>query len=481
MSASREKRTRKEAPAKPVVKQDPKKGMPKAVKWIIGIVVTLAVLALIGVSVIFNSTYFHTHVTAVTVGEHEITPAEFNYFYREAYYSMSQQYGESNSYLSYMTDMIVEEAVSTAQKTYATYDAAVAEGYTLTEEEIADLDQELEDLAATAKSMGGNANALLASVYGKGCNTKSYRQYREVYTIAARYNNDVMEQQDTSAAVLNSYYNEHADTLDTVTYRQFYLAVTDDRDLEATTALAQTIMEEAAEDPTVMDKYALENATEDTAEYYSGENATILKNINKDSAATDVADWLFDAARQEGDTQVIEDTKGEGCYLLYFISRDNNDYNTVNIRHILVGVEEGADEEAKKAAQETAQSYLEEFQHGDKTEDSFAALAEEYSEDNADEGGLYENVHKGQMVSAFEDWCFDPSRQAGDSGIVETEYGYHVMYFVGEGENYWDLLAKNDMLNAFYTEWIEGLTADYTAERNDFGMQFITTNISTSY
>ena len=162
MSASREKRTRKEAPAKPVAKQEPaKKGMPKAVKWIIGIIVTLAALALLGISVVFGSTHFHANSTALTVGEHEISPAEFNYFYREAYYQMAQQYGDSSSYLSYMTDMIVEQAVSNVKDTYAVYDAAVAEGYTLTEEEIAELDQELQELTETASSMGGSADALL--------------------------------------------------------------------------------------------------------------------------------------------------------------------------------------------------------------------------------------------------------------------------------------------------------------------------------
>ena len=41
---------------------------------------------------------------------------------------------------------------------------------------------------------------------------------------------------------------------------------------------------------------------------------------------------------------------------------------------------------------------------------------------NASSGGLYTDIYRGQMVSEFEDWCFDPSRQAGDTGI-ETRNG----------------------------------------------------------
>ena len=40
------------------------------------------------------------------------------------------------------------------------------------------------------------------------------------------------------------------------------------------------------------------------------------------------------------------------------------------------------------------------------------------------------------MVTNFENWCFDESRQPGDSGLVRTEFGYHIMYFVGAEEGW---------------------------------------------
>ena len=61
-------------------------------------------------------------------------------------------------------------------------------------------------------------------------------------------------------------------------------------------------------------------------------------------------------------------------------------------------------------------------------------------------GGLYEDVYPGQMVDSFEEWCFAEGRKAGDTGIVETEYGYHVMYFSSHDEmSYRDMLIDNDM------------------------------------
>ena len=42
-------------------------------------------------------------------------------------------------------------------------------------------------------------------------------------------------------------------------------------------------------------------------------------------------------------------------------------------------------------------------------------------------------VNLGQMVKPFEEWCF-AEHNVGDCDIVETDYGYHVMYFVGKEE-----------------------------------------------
>jgi hypothetical protein len=41
-------------------------------------------------------------------------------------------------------------------------------------------------------------------------------------------------------------------------------------------------------------------------------------------------------------------------------------------------------------------------------------------------------VSVGQMVPEFEQWCYDPARMIGDKGIVQTDYGFHVMFYVGK-------------------------------------------------
>ena len=121
-----------------------------------------------------------------------------------------------------------------------------------------------------------------------------------------------------------------------------------------------------------------------------------------------------------------------------------------------------AEENAKAEAKQKAEEIYAEWKNGDATEDSFAALAEANSEDTGSNtnGGLYEAVTKGQMVASFNDWIFDDARKPGDTEIVETAYGYHVMYFVGDNAEAWYVNIENTLRTNKMQEYITNLTAD---------------------
>ena len=150
------------------------------------------------------------------------------------------------------------------------------------------------------------------------------------------------------------------------------------------------------------------------------------------------------------------------------------DSQYVDVRHILIQVEGGTtDEEGNTvysdeewaACEAEAQAILDQWLAGEKTEDSFAALANEKSEDPGSNtnGGLYENVYVGQMVEPFETWCFDESRAYGDYGLVQTSYGYHVMYFVGS-EPIWVSYAESSWVNEQINQYRTDLAAAYPME-----------------
>ena len=151
---------------------------------------------------------------------------------------------------------------------------------------------------------------------------------------------------------------------------------------------------------------------------------------------------------------------------------EKSDVKMVNVRHILIQPEGKNDDgtytdEAWAEAEKKANELLTEWKNGEHTEDSFAFMAAESSTDSgsATNGGLYEDIYPGQMVDAFDAWCFDAARKPGDTGIVKTEYGYHIMYFVSTGEHaYWYACAESDYLNELSASVLQELSAKFTSE-----------------
>lgn len=150
---------------------------------------------------------------------------------------------------------------------------------------------------------------------------------------------------------------------------------------------------------------------------------------------------------------------------------EKNDDSYVDVRHILVMPEGGTtdddgnvtySDEEWETCRASAQAILDEWLAGDATEDTFAELANTYSEDTGSNtnGGLYEDVYVGEMVEPFENWCFDSSRVYGDYGLVQTDYGYHVMYFVGSTP-VWFTTAESDLFDAKYDQIIEDAMAKH--------------------
>ena len=127
------------------------------------------------------------------------------------------------------------------------------------------------------------------------------------------------------------------------------------------------------------------------------------------------------------------------------------------------GEEEAAVSETVKAETlKKAEDLLAQWQAGEATEDSFAALVKDNTDDegSAETGGLYEDIHAGSnYVESFLNWATDAERKAGDVEIVETEYGYHIMYFVGWDEfSYRDQMIHDEMKNEELEAWYTGLT-----------------------
>ena len=140
---------------------------------------------------------------------------------------------------------------------------------------------------------------------------------------------------------------------------------------------------------------------------------------------------------------------------------------SIDVRHILIlsdPDEDGeATEEEKANAKAKAEEILAEYLK-DPTEEHFADLAMEYSEDpgSKSKGGLYEGIsQETNFVEPFKNWCLDSARQAGDTDIVETNYGYHVMYFVGSDLS-WKATARHSIRMAHTDAIVKELIEKYS-------------------
>ncbi|MBR6313765.1 MAG: peptidyl-prolyl cis-trans isomerase [Clostridia bacterium] len=178
---------------------------------------------------------------------------------------------------------------------------------------------------------------------------------------------------------------------------------------------------------------------------------------------------------------------------------------TVDVRHILFMTVDSSSGEAlsedevkeKKAKADEVLAQWEALE--DKTEEAFGNLADENSEDTGSNtnGGLYENVTPGMMVDSFDKWIFDKSRKEGDVEMIESEYGYHIMYYVGNPNYAYRNTIRTENTQNDYSSWLEeelgkdsskvtenaaGLEKGYkrAAQRIETTVQYLQQNASTS-
>jgi len=479
--------------------------------------VILVIAVVVGVKqTITASGIREKNTVALTVGDHELNSVEMNYYFMDAvnnFYSsygsyasmfgldmtkpLNEQYVDEEAGLTWADDFMTSASESAAA-TYALVDAAEAAGYTLPAEQKEALETEMASLELYATMYGySNADSYLKAMYGNGASKETYTKYYENQILASSYYSNYAESLTYEDADLRAKEAEDFNAYSSFSYNYYYLSANrflagGTTDAEGNTTYSD---EEKAASVTAAEAAAQSLVTEEITSTEALDAAIAALAINEGTTAASTAntnvryvslsntysDWVSDSSRKAGDKTVIAnvststDEAGNevqtilGYYVLYFQGRDENQFNLANVRHILISFAHNHDEAAdhdhtettytdaeKAAAKTAAEEILAQWEAGDKTEDSFAALATENTTDpgSMENGGLYENVYPGQMVTAFNDWCFDESRKTGDTGIVETEYGYHVMYYVGESDiSYRDFLITNELRNIEVNEW----------------------------
>lgn len=516
-----ERKKRMENAAKKNAKKSPQMTKAKKVIGKVVAIVLAVVVCLAAVYGIFNFFGIPQKVlTAAKIGDERVTVAKYNFYYMDMYlntYNQSQsydsQYGAGygamyTGYDSSKTPMEQEypgtledfegESATWADyfrvqslkylQTYLAYAKLAKEaGMTLDEDELADIDEQVESIRSSAESNDYSLNRYLTKIYGKGVNEKLLREVMEERQLAYKYAQQKQEDVETGVtdAQIEEEYTANPAEYALVTLNGFVVsadtsAIADDATDDEKTAATEAAMADAK---AKAEGYAAKvNSAETLLEQAKAYNSTATEASVKleDVTGTTLAstfsqaasDWAYAAERAVGDVTVVETSNGYA--VLYMAVLPHKDMSKpVDVRHILIQFDTTTDESGntvaltsaeKEAYYQQAQAIYNQFLENP-TEENFATLANNNSDDTGSNtnGGLYEDVQVGDMVTAFNDWCFDPNRKPGDSGIIETNYGYHVMYYVGnDNEETWKSTVRStlasDALSAFDDEIVNGET-----------------------
>ena len=502
MSASKKKQARKEQAPESLnetMQQTAEKKSSGSALYGIAIVATvIAAIALF----LWNSSLFRGNAPAVTINGQAYSAAEVNYYYNsvqqyQSYMSMmgsssynysipakDQKYDEEHTW----HDMMLEQAVESLRQDVALADLAQKNGYTLSEEGQASINSSLAELDASWVSAGyANRKTYLKAAYGSDMTEDKLVACLNRAALASEYYTAQQESYEYTQDELNAYYAEHKDELDTFVVSQFlFQAEVDTTDDEGNTIEMTDEEKTAALDAAKQKAKASAEAL--LARLNAGEDAQALMDEFSDelgysfvsevrtgaNISAQYADWAYSAAN--GSTTLVDYEGTSDTSYVYCVARVENRYQdntpSANIRHILISAGTSPTEEKYTEALAEAEKLLEQFKTGEATEDAFAKLAVENSDDSAsaENGGLLNVTTYEGYNDAFVDWSLQ-SHTAGDTGIVknETSYtkGYHIMYYVDQDLSYWMQNAQTALRTLDMAAWEEEVFADYTAENGD--------------
>ena len=450
------------------------------------------------VTLVWKTGYIQRNASAAVVNGQEYNAAEVQYYYN----NICQNFINNNyTYLSYMGldttksmreqtctmddrgitwfDYFLEQGLQQMAHIHTIADKAEQNGYAWNDEMQAAFDETMALLNANVESYNLAEGANLSTddyiheLCGDLVTQKVYEEQLKVALQAQYYAESYAASLEYSEADLEAVYAANPLSYDKVDYEQLRVKITapSTTDAEGNTVAptdAELAAAKAEAEKVANELYAKVQAGEELADLAIEEVAAYTNNVASGYYQTDALNWVFDDSREAGDTDMFYSETNNCYYVVKFHDRYRQDYNTVNVRHILLQPEAGekteadegfAEEQAqlKADAEAKANDLYAQWKAGEATEDSFAQLANEHSTDGGSNtnGGLYTQIYQGQMVPTFNDWCFDEARRTGDTGVVETDYGYHIMYFVGKDMPYWQIQANSAKMNEDCSVWYE--------------------------
>ena len=442
--------------------------------------------------------YMNPASVVATVDGQKISIGMYDYYYASivSYYEQYASYGyysldTTKDYSKqYTTDddgnkiswqkFFETEALKEVEQITTYYSKALEEGVTLTSAQKKTIEKQISTLKDSASQNDVSLDQYIKANFGTYCSEDTIRLMLEQYYLSANYKGKFKCETKVTDNDVDKYYNDHKNDYKKIEF--YYIAspydATDDNSKNESIKTAEKIMAKMKDkksvialvpevyssyidsqvkssmeqDSTLTEKKAREEAVK------SYESNVVTTVSGSDSPFDDEMNtWLFSDDTKVGSKKYYIDESAGYIYIVLKTSKASvEEDETYTVRHILVAPESGSNsssstsekteytDEQWAAAKKKADSILAKFNKTDKSEYEFAKLAEQYSTDSASTssgsndsfGGLYESVTLGQMVPDFEKWSIDDSRKYGDTGIVKSDYGYHIIFFINDCPEY---------------------------------------------
>ena len=442
------RRQEKEEREKRAAKQQKSRRRRTVITAVLGVVLAVAVVLTITASVLSNKGFFRRHSVVMSTPHYKITGQMMSYFIYNTYETYVEQYSDqlgisADTSLKKQNfredvswfDYFALEARTNLRQVLLFAEKANEQGVTLTEEELATIDQNVEnaDISTYAAKFALTKNDLRAVLQLSSIASKMYAQVIGEYTV--------------SDADIDAYFKENSQYFKTISYSSITFPYGENgwyTDAASAKSAADTVAAATTEN-------AFEAAVEKVLTAI-GASADNVKQELSDGKRTDAtytdnskfSEWAFADGRKLLET-FVEDTGS--AYVVYQLTGlpKLDETPLRNFRTILLTADGcGSADKAKAKAEEL----LAQWKKDGATDAAFAALAKENSEEEStkENGGLYENIADGSMTDTFNTWCFDAARKAGDATIVQSDTGYHVIYYVGEGRHQWQENVKSAMV-----------------------------------
>lgn len=394
---------------------------------------------------------------------------------------MSGQFDEDGNELTW-NDVIIGYATSLAKNNFAFYAEATASGYSLSEEDEVSIEETLTSIDDYAARLGMSTDEYIDEYVAEGLDRAGVEKLLEIESVAIAYEEVIREKAYDSITddQVQAKFEESPERYSHVDFYYCRLAMPEieqaenetDREFEERYAEEKNLVVDAAREieqsATSFEDFTV--AAEDAGYSVTEANVVLYSSVEA-SFTAEAVEWIFSQERAQGDAAMFE---GENACIVVLMKAPTYSGRSVDVRHCLVEFDsEEPTEEEKQEKYEIAAELLAQLTEDGITEDNFIEMVTENSDDTASvpEGGLYENVTiSSNYVEKFESWSLDSSRTVGDCEIIETEYGYHIMYFVEYNGADWAVPIREELGAQAY----EVLASELIAE--DGGKYQVTIN-----